>query len=172
MANEDQPGRDAAAVAAATRDVLRRYEHDLYNARDLTQIPVLLADPMYRHDAGGKVTVMTNADCVNRIGGFFAQYSQLVVRTVHLLVEGSFASWTYELTGRGFDGSTLQISSIEIFEVQDGKIIRCGTRNTPKARGRNHIGRNHIGRNHIGRNHIARRNVMAERAQSVECVRC
>lgn len=105
-----------------TEGVLRRYEHELYNARDLSLVPELLAEPMRRHYAGGKVTTMTNADCAARIGGFFEQYRELCFRTVHLLVQGPTASWTYELAMTSNDGETTTISSIEVFEVHDGKI--------------------------------------------------
>lgn len=107
----------------ATRAVLGRYEHELYNARDVALIPELLADPMLRHDAGGAVTTMTTDDCRARIGGFFEQYASLVFRTVHLIVDGAFASWTYELTLTDQQGGDSVISSIEIFEIRDGKIV-------------------------------------------------
>jgi SnoaL-like domain len=112
----------ANAATAATRAVLQRYEHELYNARDLALVPELLADPMYRHDAGGKVTVMSNEDCRARIGGFFVEFTSMVFRTIHLVVEGPVASWTYELTGTVNDGTVVVLSSIETFEVHDGKI--------------------------------------------------
>jgi hypothetical protein len=112
------------AESTMTRGVLRRYEHDLYNARDLQQVPELLADPMERHDAGGKVTAMTNADCLARIGGFFDTLRELRFRTVHLLVDGPFASWTYELAMTANDGTESIISSIEVFEVREGRIVR------------------------------------------------
>lgn len=43
-------------------------------------------------------------------------------RTIHLVVEGSVASWTYELTATNPNGPGLVISSIETFKVTDGKI--------------------------------------------------
>jgi hypothetical protein len=46
------------ALTETTRTVLGRYVRDLYDARDLDLVSELLADPMYRHDAGGKVTVI------------------------------------------------------------------------------------------------------------------
>ena len=113
---------DEASTAAATRAVINRYATELYDARDLSLIPELLADPMYRHDAGGKVTVMTNDDCRARIGGFFAGFSRLVFRSVHLVIEGSVASWTYEMTGTANDGEISIMSSIETFEIEHGKI--------------------------------------------------
>ena len=108
--------------SAATRTVLHRYEHELYNARDLTLIPELLADPMVRNDAGGKVTSMSNADCAARIGGFFESFANLSFRTIHLIIDGAFASWTYELTMTTAAGEQTVISSIEVFEIRDGKI--------------------------------------------------
>ena len=110
---------------ATTRQVLSRYEHELYGERNLDLVEELLADPMNRHDAGGKVTTMTNADCRERIGAFFRDYAELRFRTVHLIVDGPLASWTYELTMIGNEehrGAETVISSIEIFEVRDGKI--------------------------------------------------
>jgi hypothetical protein len=109
-------------ATAATRAVLSRYEHELYEARDLSLVAELLAEPMYRHYAGGKVTAMTNDDCRARMGGFFDDYAVLTFRTVHLVVEGPLASWTYELTATANDGRVTQISSIETFELKDGKI--------------------------------------------------
>ncbi|MFT7244303.1 MAG: hypothetical protein ACI82A_001655 [Candidatus Azotimanducaceae bacterium] len=111
-------------MTAATRDVLHRYEHELYDARDLNMVEELLSDPMYRHDAGGKVTEMSNADCRERIGGFFHEYKQLTFRTVNLIVEGPLASWAYELTGISSDGTRTVLSSIEHFEIINGKITR------------------------------------------------
>ncbi|MEM7341795.1 MAG: nuclear transport factor 2 family protein [Actinomycetota bacterium] len=111
-------------VTEATRAVIHRYEHELYNARNLDLVEELLADPMYRHYAGGKVTEMTSADCRERIGGFFRDFELLEFRTIHLVVEGTLASWTYELTGTAHDGSKTVLSSIEVFEIIDGKIAR------------------------------------------------
>lgn len=113
---------DESPKTAATRSVLHRYEHELYDARNLGLIPDLLANPMYRHDAGGKVTTLTNEDCRARIGGFFAGFTKLTFRTIHLVVEGSVASWTYEMTGDANDGTRAQMASIETFLVEDGKI--------------------------------------------------
>ena len=110
-------------ATAATRAVLDRYERTLYNARDLAVVAELLADPMLRHDAGGKVTAMTNDDCRARIGGFFDGFRLLTFRTVHLVVEGPFASWTYQLTLTAHDGTKQVMSSMETFEVRDGKIV-------------------------------------------------
>lgn len=117
MTNADQ-----STSTATTRAVLNRYEYELYDDRNLALIPELLADPMYRHDAGGKVTVLTNDDCRARIGGFFDGYGLLVFRTIHFVVEGSLACWTYEMTGTTNDGKVLTISSIETFLVEGGKI--------------------------------------------------
>ena len=116
------PIDDQASATAATRAVLGRYERELYDGRDLNLIPELLADPMHRHDAGGTVTAMTNDDCRARIGGFFAGFRLMVFRTVHLVVEGAIASWTYELTATDNSGEVSLMSSIETFEVHDGKI--------------------------------------------------
>lgn len=119
---DDTPGPQTASEL--TRAVLHRYEHDLYNARDLSVLPELVGDPMERHDAGGAVTVLTLADCEKRIGGFFEQFESLVFRTVHQVIDGPLASWTYELTLNGHDGEKAVISSIEVFEVLDGRITR------------------------------------------------
>lgn len=113
-----------SAQSAATRAVIHRYEHELYDARDLNLVGELVAEPMYRHDAGGAVTEMTNEDCRRRIGAFFEDFKQLDFRTVHLVVEGTLASWTYQLTGTANDGSQRVLSSIEVFEIIDGKITR------------------------------------------------
>lgn len=113
-----------AEMSAATREVLRQYEEDLYNGRNLDLVGELLSDPMYRHDAGGAVTEMSHADCRQRIGGFFRDYEELRFRTVHLVVEGALASWTYQLTMTARDGTRSVISSIENFEVVDNKIVR------------------------------------------------
>ena len=115
-------GMSPSGTTAATRAVLGRYEHELYNARNLSLIPELMAEPMYRHDAGGKVTTLTNADCATRVRGFFEGFRLLVFRTVHLVVEGSVASWTYEMTATANDGTQQVMSSIETFLIQDGKI--------------------------------------------------
>jgi hypothetical protein len=112
-----------SAESQIARHVLHRYEHDLYNARDLSLIPELLADPMYRHDAGGAVTAMTNDDCRTRTKGFFDATIELRFRTIHSLVDGTYVSWTYELTSTLHDGTVHVISSIEVFEVRDGKIV-------------------------------------------------
>ena len=109
-------------ITEATRSVLARYEHDLYDARDLSLVPELLAEPMVRRDAGGKVSVMSNAECRTRISGFFDSYTKLTFRTIHLIVEGPVASWTYDLTLIANDGTKTEISSIETFLVTDAKI--------------------------------------------------
>ncbi len=109
-------------LTATTRTVLERYGQELYDGRDVTLVPELLAEPMYRHDAGGDVTEMSNADCVKRIGGVFDNFSSIVIRTIHLVVEGSVASWTYELTAIDASGSETIMSSIETFKVTGGRI--------------------------------------------------
>jgi hypothetical protein len=55
-----------------------------------------------------------------------------VFRTIHLVVEGSVASWTYELTATDANGSETIMSSIETFKVTDGKITDvCNAEHTP-----------------------------------------
>lgn len=108
----------------STRAVIHRYENELYNARNLDLVDELMADPMYRHDAGGEVTVMSGDACRARIGSFFNDFTNLEFRTVHLIVEGTLASWTYQLTGTANDGSETKLSSIEVFEIIDDKITR------------------------------------------------
>ena len=115
---------DASQTSAATRAVIHRYEQELYNARNVDLVDELLADPMYRHDAGGRVTEMSTAACRERIGGFFRDYEKLDFRTVHLIVEETLASWTYELVTTAHDGSQQVMSSIEVFEIIDGKITQ------------------------------------------------
>ena len=46
----------------------------------------------------------------------------LVFRTIHLVVEGSVASWTCELTATDANGPETIMSSIETFKVADGRI--------------------------------------------------
>ncbi|MEM9135163.1 MAG: nuclear transport factor 2 family protein [Actinomycetota bacterium] len=111
-------------LTEATRAVIHRYEHELYNARNVDLVEELMADPMYRHDAGGEVTEMSGDACRERIGGFFDDFTKLDFRTVHLIVEGNLASWTYQLTGTANDGSERTLSSIEVFEIIDGRITR------------------------------------------------
>ena len=108
----------------ATRAVLHRYEHELYGGPNLDLVDELLSDPMYRHDAGGAVTAMSHADCRARIGGFLRDFDELRFRTIHMIVEGNFASWTYELTAVAPDGAESVMSSIEVFEIIDGRIAR------------------------------------------------
>jgi hypothetical protein len=115
----------ASPESQMTSDVMHRYVHDLYNARDLSLIPELLADPMYRHDAGGAVITMSNEDCRNRTKGFFDATTELRFRTIHLLIDGPYVSWTYELTSVLHDGTEQVISSIEVFEVRYGNFVNA-----------------------------------------------
>lgn len=116
-----------------TRTVLDRYVNDLYHGRKLELIPQLLADPMLRHEAGGETRTMTLADCEARIGGFFNAYRALRFEAIHIVVEGEFASWTYNGYLEPFEGEHQVISGIEVFRVSGGKIVEVW--NPPSASG-------------------------------------
>jgi SnoaL-like domain len=111
-----------AATASSTREVVERYGRDLYRARNLDLVPELLADPMVRHEAGGETKVLTAAECKTRIGGLFEAYRSLEFDVVQLIVDGEFASWTFNGTLTAHDGTKEVVSGIEVFHVVDGKI--------------------------------------------------
>ena len=124
---------DAAAASPSTREVVERYGRELYRARNLNLVPELLADPMVRHEAGGETRVLTATDCKQRIGGLFEAYRALEFNVVQLIVDGEFASWTYNGTLMAHDGTTQVISGIEVFHVVDGKITEVW--NSPAGQG-------------------------------------
>jgi SnoaL-like domain len=117
----------------STREVVERYGRDLYRARNLDLFPELLADPMVRHEAGGETKVLTIADCRARIGGLFEAYRSLEFEVVQLIVDGEFASWTFNGTLTADDGTPQVVSGIEVFRVVDGKITEVW--NPPSAPG-------------------------------------
>lgn len=88
---------------------------------------------MVRHEAGGQSKVLTTADCRARIGALFATYSALDFEVVQLIVDGEFASWTYNGRLTANDGTTQVTSGVEVFRVVDGKIAEVW--NPPAAPG-------------------------------------
>ena len=111
-----------AATVRTPLEVVNTYLDVLYNQRRLDLIPDLIADATWRHKPG-EVKQLTLAESIERRTQLLALCPVLRFETSVRVVEGPMVTvawngWSTQTTGKSYT-----MSGIEIFRVQDGKIV-------------------------------------------------
>jgi predicted SnoaL-like aldol condensation-catalyzing enzyme len=118
--------------SAAPEAVVRRYLAELYNERRLDLIGDLIADPEIRHAPGERI-VMSLDDNRARLQRMFEQCTELRFEPVVVISQGDLVSVAWNGWSTQADGRSYAFAAVELFRVQDGKIVEIW--NAKEAKG-------------------------------------
>ena len=98
------------------------YLEQLYNQGQVEMAGELVADPTWRHQ-DGTLTALSLADTIERLKHNFTRWPTMRFDTNQLLVDGDKVAVAWNGFCTKPDGDVLEMYGIEIFRVQDGKIV-------------------------------------------------
>jgi predicted SnoaL-like aldol condensation-catalyzing enzyme len=117
-------------MTRSAREVVELYNLVVWNKRDFALADELMGEKVIRHEVG-EATTLTHAQAVQRIVDNWAMFDTIRF-DLNLVVagdDGEHVTIVYESPMTLKEGSTLTISSMEIFRVVDGRIAEvwnCG----------------------------------------------
>jgi predicted SnoaL-like aldol condensation-catalyzing enzyme len=112
------------------REVVELYNLVVWNKRDFALAEELIGDTVTRHEVG-EATVLTHDEAVARIIDHWAMFSAIRFE-LNLVVageDGEHVAIVYQSPMTLKDGTNVDLGSMEIFRVVDGKITEvwnCG----------------------------------------------
>jgi len=117
-------------VTHTAREVVELYNLVVWNQRDFALAEELMGDTVIRHEVGQSVT-LTRRQAVQRIVEHWEMFDELRfdLNVVVAGDDGEHVAIVYQSTMTAKDGSRIDIGSLEIFRVVDGRIIEvwnCG----------------------------------------------
>jgi len=117
-------------VTHTAREVVELYNLVVWNERDFALAEELMGDKVIRHQVGQAVT-LTHQQAVQRIVEHWEMFDELRfdLNVVVAGDDGEHVAIVYQSTMTAKDGSRIDIGSLEIFRVVDGRIIEvwnCG----------------------------------------------
>ena len=112
--------------------VMERYWEEVNNQAKLELIRELCADPITRHDPGGKTTELTHDEQIARVKFGIEQMNVKVTNEiVHADEKTVTGVWNMTMVA---DGKDVEMCGIEVFQLdEDGRLAHCW--NTPYAEG-------------------------------------
>jgi predicted SnoaL-like aldol condensation-catalyzing enzyme len=119
-------------VTRTAREVVELYNLVVWNQRDFALAEEVMGDTVIRHEVGQAVT-LTRRQAVQRIVEHWEMFDELRfdLNVVVAGDDGEHAAIVYQSTMTAKDGSRIDIGSLEIFRVVDGRITEvwnCGHR--------------------------------------------
>jgi predicted SnoaL-like aldol condensation-catalyzing enzyme len=117
-------------VTRTPREVVELYNLVVWNERDFALAEELMGDTVIRHEVGEALT-LTHRQAVQRIVEHWAMFDK-VRFDLNLVVagdDGEHVAIVYQSTMTAKDGARIDIGSLEIFRVVDGRITEvwnCG----------------------------------------------
>jgi predicted SnoaL-like aldol condensation-catalyzing enzyme len=119
-------------VTRTAREVVELYNLAVWNQRDFALAEELMGDTVIRHEVGQAVT-LTRRQAVQRIVEHWEMFDKLWfdLNVVVAGDDGEHLAIVYQSTMTAKDGSRIDIGSLEIFRVVDGRITEvwnCGHR--------------------------------------------
>jgi len=112
------------------REVVELYNLVVWNKRDFALAEELIGDTVTRHEVG-EATLLTHDEAVNRIIDHWAMF-EAIRFDLNLVVagdDGEHVAIVYQSPMMLKDGTNVEIGSIEVFRVVEGKITEvwnCG----------------------------------------------
>ena len=112
------------------REVVELYNLVVWNERDFALAEELMGDNVIRHEVGEAV-VLTHDQAVKRIVEHWEMFDELRI-DLNLVVtgdDGEHVAIVYQSPMRLKDGTHVDVGSMEIFRVVDGRIVEvwnCG----------------------------------------------
>jgi predicted SnoaL-like aldol condensation-catalyzing enzyme len=117
-------------VTRTAREVVELYNLVVWNQRDFALAEELMGDKVIRHQVGQAVT-LTRRQAVQRIVEHWEMFDELRFNLNVVVTgdDGEHVAIVYQSTMTAKDGARIDIGSLEIFRVVDGRIIEvwnCG----------------------------------------------
>ena len=119
-----------STATRTAREVVELYNLVVWNKRDFALADELIGDTVTRHEVG-EATVLTHEQAVNRIIDHWAMF-ETIRFDLNLVVagdDGEHVAIVYQSPMMLKDGTNVEIGSIEVFRVVEGKITEvwnCG----------------------------------------------
>ena len=117
-------------MSRTAREVVEQYNLVVWNTRDIALAEELLGDSVIRHEVGEAV-VLTHDEAVKRVVDHLEMFSSIRF-DLNLVVagdDGEHVAIVYQSPMTLNDGTKVDVGSMEIFRVVDGRIIEvwnCG----------------------------------------------
>lgn len=114
----------------SAREVVEQYNLVVWNQRDFALAEELMGDTVIRHEVG-EATVLSHDDAVKRIVDHWEMFEELRF-DLNLVVagdDGEHVAIVYQSPMKLKDGTQVDVGSMEIFRVVDGRIVEvwnCG----------------------------------------------
>jgi predicted SnoaL-like aldol condensation-catalyzing enzyme len=117
-------------VTRTAREVVELYNLVVWNQRDFALAEEVMGDTVIRHEVGEALT-LTRRQAVQRIVEHWEMFDELRfdLNVVVAGDDGEHVAIVYQSTMTAKDGSRIDIGSLEIFRVVDGRITEvwnCG----------------------------------------------
>jgi predicted SnoaL-like aldol condensation-catalyzing enzyme len=117
-------------VTRTAREVVELYNLVVWNQRDFVLAEELMGDTVIRHEVG-KALTLTRRQAVQRIVEHWEMFDKLRfdLNVVVAGDDGEHVAIVYQSTMTAKDGSRIDIGSLELFRVVDGRITEvwnCG----------------------------------------------
>ena len=117
-------------MTRTAREVVELYNLVVWNQRDFALAEELMGDTVIRHEVG-KALTLTRRQAVQRIVEHWEMFDKLRFDLTVVVAgdDGEHVAIVYQSTMTAKDGSRIDIGSLEIFRVVDGRIIEvwnCG----------------------------------------------
>ncbi|MCV7346640.1 nuclear transport factor 2 family protein [Mycolicibacterium rhodesiae] len=117
-------------MSRSAREVVELYNLVVWNDRDVALAEELLGDSVIRHEVGEAV-VLTHAEAVQRVVDHLEMFDEIRF-DLNLMVagdDGEHVAIVYQSPMTLKDGTRVDVGSMEIFRVVDGRITEvwnCG----------------------------------------------
>jgi predicted SnoaL-like aldol condensation-catalyzing enzyme len=117
-------------VTRTAREVVELYNLVVWNERDFALAEELMGDTVIRHEVG-KALTLTRRQAVQRIVEHWEMFDKLRFNLNVVVAgdDGEHVAIVYQSTMTAKDGSRIDVGSMEIFRVVDGRITEvwnCG----------------------------------------------
>ena len=111
-----------SSISDVTRDVVRRYNLEMWNQRRFDLGYQLLGEQVIRNGPGSR-EVLSREQSIERVRSMCASVEHVEFRLLHTIVEGELCTIVYQADIRLPGGAADAIASIEVFRVVDGRIV-------------------------------------------------
>ncbi|BBZ34609.1 hypothetical protein MCNF_32140 [Mycolicibacterium confluentis] len=108
--------------ASLTREVVQRYNLELWNQRRFELGHELLGEQVIRNSPAGR-EVLSREQSIERVRTMWASVEHVEFSLLHTIVDGEMCTIVYQADIRLPGGAADAIASIEVFRVVDGRIV-------------------------------------------------
>ena len=110
---------------ATPREVVERYNYELWNDQNYATGAEIIGDHIVRNPPGARV-VLTRQQAIDRVREFWAQVKHVKFDLRNRVADEELCAIVYDTTIIKHDDSHDQVASIEILRVVAGRIVEVG----------------------------------------------